>query len=275
MGTASFNLLGQIVEFSEPATKYFDIRKTFVELAERQEKLFTKHFNDNFSDLDALVSGGLEEGLAFIAPAVDNCLRILADHEIYEYNEQMIAQAIIKKIPIYEQVAGKILEDYQKIVMSEEEADAARVARREGRGRIIGGGFGVGGALKGMAMAGAANAAIGAMHATFNGVGKVFSSIGCGLAKSEVFNREVEKQTLADAIKRTIYSSHLILIEILNGTKKTEVIEALYTEERAQKAQATLKNLEKFPPQDKELLKKNTLNYSCFVLIRKIYSHQF
>lgn len=252
----TYNVLGQTVEFCDIARKYFHVRKVFVELADSQRERFVKHFIQNYSSLEDIVAKGFKDGLAFIAPAVEQCLRFLAEYEIYEYDENVLAQNIVTKIPIYEKAVEKIFDSYQEIVLSEAELDAARIARREGRGRIIGGGFGVGGAIKGMAMAGAANMAIGAMHATFNGIGKIFSTIGCSMKMSEVFSKEAEEQTLADAIRRTIYNSHLYVIELINLSKGEVVIEALYTDERAQKAQATLRNLEKFPPKDMEALKK-------------------
>lgn len=52
-----------------------------------------------------------------------------------------------------------------------------RKLRKECRGRWEGGGFGVGGAIKGAVTAGAMNAVGGAMHSVFNGVGNLTSSM--------------------------------------------------------------------------------------------------
>lgn len=249
-------IFGESLDFPEESVKYLEVRKEFVQLADKQKGLFTEFFNSKYSNLDELVQNGFEQGMGFIAPAIELSLKHLTLYEIYDFDEKAIVEALFEKCNSYEDAVEKIYEAYQRIVLSEAELDEYRTRRREGRGGIIGGGFGVGGAIKGMMIAGAANAAIGAVHMAFNGVGKIFTSIGSSIEKHKVFDAEKNNQTLPKAVWQMIYNSHFLFIDILNKTKGSEVIKPLFSEERANKAQAILTNLQKFPPSDKDILKR-------------------
>ncbi|MDY2904177.1 MAG: zinc ribbon domain-containing protein [Caecibacter massiliensis] len=63
-----------------------------------------------------------------------------------------------------------------KITGNAEAERTYRELRKEYRGRIIGGGFGLGGALQGMITAGVLNLASGAAHSIFNAIGNAFTN---------------------------------------------------------------------------------------------------
>lgn len=71
-----------------------------------------------------------------------------------------------------ESLLGKVGE----ITGSAEAARKYRELRKEYRGRIMGGGFGIGGAIEGMITAGIANLVIGAGHSLFNAIGNAFTN---------------------------------------------------------------------------------------------------
>lgn len=249
------NILGKIVEFSEKETKYFELRKSFIALADEKSREFSQTFSKKYDSLERLIEKGFQDGVAQILPAVEIGIKTFVDYDIYEFDEEELAKRIFQKYSFFEDAFTEINDSYQKIVLSQEELDNYRVRRRESRGQWIGGGFGVGGAVKGALQAGAMNLAAGAVHMVFNGVGKVFSAIGSSIEKTLVFDKEKSEQSLAKAIWRMIYNSHFLIIELLNTAKDDEIIEALYTPEREKKASTILKNIKKYPPKDKEALK--------------------
>lgn len=73
-----------------------------------------------------------------------------------------------------------------------------RWTRKENRGKVIGGGFGLKGAIKGMATAGAMNATTGMMHSLGNALGNMGSSISASQNKAAVYknSREPLKEAL-------------------------------------------------------------------------------
>ena len=97
---------------------------------------------------------------------------ILERHGFYAFDEQ------IKKL---ENLASDI--DIQR-----EREKTYRDYRKASRNRFIGGGFGVEGAIKGMAMASAANAATGAFHSVVNTFGNIGSSIKRSIAMDNLYH---------------------------------------------------------------------------------------
>lgn len=67
-----------------------------------------------------------------------------------------------------------------------------RQQRKDSRGRMIGGGFGLGGALKGMATAGVVNATTGMAHSIGNVVGNIGTSIAASSNKSAILKDSKE-----------------------------------------------------------------------------------
>ncbi len=74
-----------------------------------------------------------------------------------------------------------------EIELTGEQLDEYRTLRRQTRGRIIGGGFGISGAAKGIATAGLANMTIGAAHGAVNLVGKGITSITNSNKKHKIY----------------------------------------------------------------------------------------
>ena len=77
---------------------------------------------------------------------------------------------------------------YIEIVKDKNEAAEYRKMRKENRGRWVGGGFGVEGAVKGAVTAGAANLASGIAHSAFNAVGNAVSSVSANIRKDKLYN---------------------------------------------------------------------------------------
>lgn len=67
--------------------------------------------------------------------------------------------------------------ELEELYLEKELTKQERAYRKEMRGRWEGGGFGVGGAIKGAVTAGAMNAAAGGFHSTVNLIGNTFTSI--------------------------------------------------------------------------------------------------
>lgn len=79
--------------------------------------------------------------------------------------------------------------DYENTVAAIEEnvelEKERRALRKASRSQIIGGGFGIGGAVKGMLMAGAVNMTTGLAHSTFNMIGNAADSISASHDKDQ------------------------------------------------------------------------------------------
>lgn len=83
---------------------------------------------------------------------------------------------------------GRIAEQYDEIIAQQEAEHEYREMRKAARGKIVGGGFGIGGALKGMATAGLMNAAAGAIHSIGNSIGNANSDMEAENLKKALYN---------------------------------------------------------------------------------------
>lgn len=92
-------------------------------------------------------------------------LKSLRNFSITSYN--------VRECPleIWQSYFDRVNGAYQDIVYSAQSERDYRRQRKENRGRFVGGGFGIDGALKGMIQAGALNAITGAAHSVFNAIG--------------------------------------------------------------------------------------------------------
>lgn len=113
-----------------------------------------------------------------------------------------------------------------------------RELRKASRGRVVGGGFGLGGALKGMATAGVMNATTGMAHSLGNAVGNMGSSMSASLNKGAVYKNA--KGPLREAI---INCGYYVRNGIRNALEQEANIKCKYvTVTEANQAKAILQN---------------------------------
>ena len=87
-----------------------------------------------------------------------------------------------------------VADQYAAIVCNQAQLNAYRKQRRENRSRLEGGGFGLAGAAKGIAVAETVNLAFGAAHMVFNGLGKLGSSIAASNKKNQILHNPQNAQ---------------------------------------------------------------------------------
>lgn len=108
-----------------------------------------------------------------------------------------------------------ILSELEKIIDDQNEMKQYRAARKAYRGRMVGGGFGLSGAIKGAVKAGAINATTGMAHSAVNAIGNMGSSIAASSNKSSLYKNNHTKEVLAKGICLSIlntYQNHKQLI---------------------------------------------------------------
>ena len=82
---------------------------------------------------------------------------------------------------------------------------------------MVGGGFGLGGALKGTATAGAINAVTGMGHSVVNAVGNVGSAISASNSKRSIYKDDDTFSFLCQAVIDCLNSTFLEHIQIANA----------------------------------------------------------
>ncbi|MCM1263555.1 MAG: zinc ribbon domain-containing protein [Butyrivibrio sp.] len=106
--------------------------------------------------------------------------------EIAFYDKYVIASCADDN---YQRTINDMKREVGAVDIRREEEKMYRDVRKASRGRVQGGGFGVGGMLKGMATAGMMNAATGIAHSAANAAGNIGSSISASSDKAAIFKK--------------------------------------------------------------------------------------
>ncbi len=218
----SFPILGYELNVSEERKIYNALRRKFVDLAEESSNKFIEIYTKENHNLDDVSKNAYAQGLYCIQDAIDFSLEILLKKGIYHVDRDYFIEEYYSEYHIWDEEFAKINDQYMELVLGEEALDQYRVARRKSRGKLVGGGFGLSGAAKGIAKAGAVNMAFGAGHAIFNGIGKVSTSISIANKKKKIFDDEKTLLTLSNGVYRATFSVHYALIDAINDNLESK-----------------------------------------------------
>ena len=189
-------LFGQHVSFSAAQDRYAQLMTTYSAASAKIRKDFAKWYH-SCGSIEKVLQGYVSEAAELIGAYVSGPLYTqLLQMDIYDISEDdYYSDCLILDTAQTTAAACKKL--IQAVNQAKDEEVAYRELRKESRGRMVGGGFGLGGALKGMATAGAINAVTGMGHSVVNAVGNIGSSISASNSKRSIYkddNRYISGQ---------------------------------------------------------------------------------
>lgn len=111
----------------------------------------------------------------------------------------------------------ELKKSYHQIESAADAEIEYRAERKANRGRVIGGGFGLSGAIDGMLTAGAINAATGLLHSAVNGVGNAVTNIDRGVQKQQLFGTDEMREEIRGALMLDITNTYYGLLDICNA----------------------------------------------------------
>ncbi len=198
-----------------------------------------------------------------IVPLINIGIDILNAQGVYSLDEDSFYDKYVKKFHLAEHVF-EVVRSMQKAVeavnIRQEEEEMYRQVRKESRGRVVGGGFGLGGAIKGMAQAGMMNAASGIAHSAFNAVGNVGSGIAASSDKAAIYKKY--KEPLKTALMQDLYDIRNAIRTALQ--KEAGIVCKYVTDSEYDKAKAIWNNyrLGRIPAEKKkeQIIEALTLN---------------
>ena len=218
--TVTIQLLRRKISFDPTIEIYSGIWKDFDELAQEEYEEFIGGFYSTYRDMDELmkrlnedVSDRLSEGISLINEE-------LSAAHIFGVTYSEISQCVLRYCGQTSIVVNEITEQYDAILEHQKEMSEYRQMRKASRGRVVGGGFGLSGALKGMATAGAMNMATGALHSIGNALGEMGTAINVSSAKDKIFRQSNIRMRLGNALRIDLFAMHLALIDLINTHQK-------------------------------------------------------
>ena len=186
---SEYMLFGERVTFSDAMMRYSELRYSAATALDIASKTF-KSWYASCSDIETVLRSYTAEAVSLANALSCDCLfDDLPEMEIFDVSKDTYNDACFDVTQI-ETAYNFVAEAYNLIIEDQDAQIEYRAARKAGRGRVVGGGFGVGGAIKGMATAGAINAVTGAGHSLVNAVGNVGSSISASKAKKELYKND-------------------------------------------------------------------------------------
>lgn len=200
----TFSVYGNELIYDDAIENYNSIVQQVRPLIDKMEKEFRYEFSRALPNMDKAIGKAADFCYdKYIAELEEIGLKIFTSNHVYEYDTKRFEDEYVWQscLPLKE-VDDMAQEQYQAILSDQEEAANYRRQRKASRGRWEGGGFGIEGAIKGAATAGAANMASGLAHSTVNALGNLASAIKAENSKDSLYRsiinlyREATKQVM-------------------------------------------------------------------------------
>lgn len=246
---STYILFGQQISFSEAQDRYSRLVSAYINALFATTTEFTTWYHACGS-IEKVLQGYVSEADRLISKYVDGPLyEQLLDLEIYDVGKETYRDNCMVLEPA--QTACRRFKGLIQKVNDAKDAEIEyRESRKQNRSRVVGGGFGLGGALKGMATAGAINAVTGMGHSVVNAFGNVGSSLSAASSKYSIYKDEETFNCLCAAFADCLGSTFSAHIQIVNE-RKPHCIDVFSDSDRAE---ALLENAKRFPDKAQHLL---------------------
>jgi len=223
-----FKIANYMVEFSDDFDMINGYRTKFINLANQYAdefeqsvlKTMPKVSSDNVEDYIDKMPGYVDK---YITSAVAVAIDLLVKMNIYDYDEKRFIAAYKNKYFSFS--STEVYRDLKRnFLQLEEDYDALQEQKaidRASRSRWQGGGFGMGGAIKGAMQAGALNMATGAVRSVGDGISDTSGKAAYGMAKKNLLRDKNIYVEIRAAVWRCIFNVYTALTDALidNGVK--------------------------------------------------------
>lgn len=256
---------GYILPFSQGTIVYAKLAKAFDMFGEPGCAALTSFYQKS-GDIETVLTAVYDHKmvLTVFQDALNFSLKLCSSKGIYTLTEDNLlatkAYAFNGRnysvIDVWSACIQSVAETYKAIREQAQEERDYREYRKATRDRFVGGGFGISGALEGMAKAGAMNMATGAAHSIFNAIGNSQTNSTERSNLKKLYNDE-------DSLN-SILQAYRIGLDALRDATATALSLPIISNDRSQDARDIIANVKagKIPPAHRQeaLLKALHLN---------------
>ncbi len=167
--------------------------KTYVSvmmMLEESTKESKQTFDSYYREAGAVTSSLYDKGMKCLDIVIESILRFMGTLGVYEIQKEQLLTADDygqSALEIWQNYCGGVFQKIDLITSEAQNERDAREYRKETRFRVVGGGFGLKGAAKGMLEAAAINAVTGAAHGVFNMFGNASTDNWERKSKQELY----------------------------------------------------------------------------------------
>jgi hypothetical protein len=269
MGT--YTLYGLKLQYPADVESY---AREFRDYRSRKDELlarFDKMYRD-YGSMDTMMNKIDNDIEALLAELVEYYVNQMVDKGFYDLSGDMFISKYWNQVTDSirsTDAVDNVREKYEEIIAGKEQAAEYRRMRKANRGRWQGGGFGVGGAIKGAAVAGTFNAIGGVGHSMANAVGNLDSSIAASGEKRKLYTSKNTKEDIRSGLDTDFF--YIFLAHLKMCREKTGEIFKERTKEALNRVNNMVENIEgrDLPEEErkrliKEMLELDPYNYRLY-----------
>lgn len=245
MQSHRIELYGHIIDV--PASRVFSnsIYGVFNPIEKEWHNKISNDFYEIFENLDDVYENSNKLAQDVLSQSVNAALGILAEHSIYDVDEQKFIECYLIKYDVWDKHFEIISSQYESIIQETAQKDAYRTQRRLNRSKMVG--FGPApsrenGYRSPQQYANFSNAVDNIGHGIFNMMAKGVTAIGNSIKKDEIFKNPETVESLDSAVRSIILAGREAVIDALNERHDGAIHR--YTKEERQKASAIITNVE-------------------------------
>ena len=202
------------LQFDDTECQYRDLYIHFVTLWNSKSKHLLDEIEDALKTHNLYRVNEVAEE-TFNECVSDGVIPTLLKAKIFSYDLDTI-QEEYDVCENWEEAYGELESQFDEINLQNQKEQAYRDYRKASRGRWVGGGFGVTGALKGAATAAVFNGITGTAHSLGNAVGNAYSNYKANQKLQKLFEQNDLAVELCAAIGKDVKNLVDILVDILN-----------------------------------------------------------
>ncbi len=211
---SKYVLFEKEIVFTEAEDRYCELQFSAWDAVQKAKKEFDEWYLQK-QNIYNVLKGFADEATHLVEKYVVNPLykTLSADYEIYDLSQGEYSDRCLD-LSSAEKTHNEAIEVYEGIEEKLAEEREYREFRKANRSGVIGGGFGIGGMIAGMATAGAINMATGAAHSIVNSIGNAGSEGDANTNKTKLYN--ACRLEMAESIEKSILSTAFSHIAIVN-----------------------------------------------------------
>ena len=208
IGVADILFTGDIDQFEQ-------VRRILFRSMSEQMDRYKKRY-DNYGGAQDVAEREPHVGLRYVDEAFLGFKDVFIRRNVYNFSEDLLHKHSYYKWvkePFVE-TCYDFIDAYEEILAKQQGEHERRAYRKATRGRVIGGGFGLSGAVKGMATAGALNMGAGLAHGTWNMIGNALTDISASSDKSDLYKKG--REALSGSLESSMMRLQTVLVDMLN-----------------------------------------------------------
>ena len=271
----TFSINNKHIEISDQLDIYNTHRKKYQNEATNYLTKFAEIY-DSASTYRKMVDSVYEFGLKLHNQKIQECLDHLVSKGCISYNLITLGDKYFDESrTFFIEAMEEYIDDHELLEEKTKATDKHRTNRRYNRGRVVGGGFGLGGFIQGALTAAALNTITNVAHGTFNTVAKAGSMIGDAVQKGGLIGEH--RNRILNAFYNSIFLIHIEAIHCFNAEIKANMRIFNHDED---KFDAIIENIQKYNldgdtalPHFQDIITVYPYKEELYALMNKMYGN--